>query len=226
MSRLIDLSHDIFDGMVTHPGIPVPVITTVLSFDESRGRYGPDTEFEIARIDLVANTGTYLDTPAHRYRDGTDLADVALDAVADVPGIVVDCRGASAAPAGPGRGIGPEALDGVDLRGRAVLFATGWDRHWGTFTYLADNPFLTAETAALLVERGAALVGIDSLNVDSLEDPTRPAHTAILAAGIPLVEHLTGLSALPRDGFRFFAVPPRIHEMATFPVRAFAIVDQ
>jgi kynurenine formamidase len=226
MARLIDLSHDIYDGMITHPGIPAPVITTVLSFDESHGRYAPDTEFEIARIDLVANTGTYLDTPAHRFRDGTDLSDVALDMVADLPGVVVDCRRAATAAAGPTRGIGPDVLDGIDVRGRAVLFATGWDRHWGTFTYLANNPFLTADTAARLVSAGAALVGIESLNVDSLDDPSRPAHTAILAAGIPLVEHLTGLAVLPRDGFRFFAVPPRIHEMATFPVRAFAIVEE
>jgi kynurenine formamidase len=217
--RIVDLSHEIVDGMTTHPGIPAPSISTFLSHEASTARYARGTTFEIGRIDLVANTGTYLDTPAHRFPGGQDLADLGLERVVDLDGIVVDCREAAERP------IGPDAFDGLTLSGRAVLVLTGWDEHWGTSAYLSDNPFLTGPAAERLVEGGAALVGIDSLNVDSLADPRRPAHTAILGAGIPLVEHLTGLAGLPARGFRFFAVPPRIRGMATFPVRAFAIID-
>lgn len=217
MRRAIDLSHEIVDGMTTHPGIPGPAISTFLTHAQSEGRYAPGTTFQIGRIDLVANTGTYLDTPAHRFPGRPDLSGLQLERVVDLEGVLVDCRGRAE------RGIGPDAFDGIELAGRAVLVATGWDLHWGTDTYLADNPFLTEPAARLLVERGAGLVGIDSLNVDSLTDPRRPAHTAILDAGIPLVEHLTGLEQLPATGWRFFAVPPRIRGMATFPVRAFAL---
>jgi kynurenine formamidase len=216
--RIVDLSHEIVDGMTTHPGIPPPSISTFLTHEASTARYAPGTTFEIGRIELIGNTGTYLDTPRHRFPGGQDLADLALERVVDLEGVLVDCRGAAA------RAIGPEAFRGIDVGGRAVLVATGWDDRWGTPAYLGDNPFLTGATAEWLVGAGAALVGIDSLNVDSLADPGRPAHTAILRAGIPLVEHLTGLGALPPDGWRFFAVPPRIRAMATFPVRAFAIV--
>jgi arylformamidase len=216
--RAIDLSHEIVDGMTTHPGIPPPSISTFLTHEASAGRYAPGTTFEIGRIDLVANTGTYLDTPAHRFPGGQGLADLALERVVDLEGVLIDCRGAAQ------RAIEPDAFRGIDVRRRAVLVATGWDERWGSPAYLTDNPFLTAAAAEWLVEAGAGLVGIDSLNVDSLADLQRPAHTAILAAGIPLVEHLTGLGALPPTGWRFFAVPPRIRDMATFPVRAFAIV--
>ena len=217
--RIVDLSHEIVDGMTTHPGIPAPSISTFLTHEASTARYAPGTTFEIGRIDLVANTGTYIDTPAHRFPGGQDLADLALERLVDLEGVLVDCRGLTE------RAIGPEAFDGVSVQGRAVLVATGWDEHWGTPTYLSDNPFLTAEAAEQLVAAGVALVGIDSLNVDSLTDPQRPAHTAILGADIPLVEHLTGLGGLPTTGWRFFAVPPRIRGMATFPVRAFAILS-
>jgi len=215
---ILDLSHEIVDGMTTHPGIPAPSISTFLTHEASTARYAPGTTFEIGRIDLVANTGTYLDMPAHRFPGGRDLADLELERVVDLDGILVDRSGSTE------RAIGPDAFQGVDVHGRAVLVATGWDERWGTPGYLSDNPFLTAEAASRLVEAGAALVGIDSLNVDSLTDPQRPAHTAILGAGIPLVEHLTGLGGLPVEGWRFFAVPPRVKGMATFPVRAFAIV--
>jgi kynurenine formamidase len=214
----VDLSHEIVDGMTTHPGIPAPSITTFLTHEASTARYAPGTTFEIGRIDLVANTGTYLDTPAHRFPGGHDLADLTLERVVDLDGVLVDCRGATE------RAIEPETFGGVTVSGRAVLIATGWDERWGTPDYLSDNPFLTSAAAQWLVDSGAALVGIDSLNIDSLADPARPAHTAILGAGIPLVEHLTGLGALPPTGWRFFAVPPSIRGMATFPVRAFAIV--
>jgi arylformamidase len=216
--RIVDLSHEIVDGMTTHPGIPAPSISTFLTHEASTARYAPGTTFEIGRIDLVANTGTYIDTPAHRFPEGQDLAGLELDRVVDVDGVLVDVRGATE------RAIGPEAFEGVDVRGRAVLVSTGWDEHWGTEAYLSDNPFLAGAAAEWLVASGAALIGIDSLNVDSLTDPTRPAHTAILRSGIPLVEHLTGLGSLPTTGWRFFAVPPRIRGMATFPVRAFALV--
>lgn len=216
--RIVDLSHEIVDGMITHPGIPAPSISAFLTHEASTGRYAPGTTFEIGRIDLVANTGTYVDTPAHRCPGGQDLTGLELERVVDVDRVLVDCRGATE------RGIGPESFQGVDVRGRAVLVSTGWDEHWGTPAYLSDNPFLTGAAAEWLVASGAALVGIDSLNVDSLTDTNRPAYTAILRAGIPLVEHLTSLGALPPTGWRFFAVPPRIRGMATFPVRAFAIV--
>ena len=215
---IVDLSHEIVDGMTTHPGIPPPTISTFLTHEASTARYAPGTTFEIGRIDLVANTGTYLDTPAHRFPGGRDLADLALEHVVDLDGVLIDCRDANE------RAIGPEAFEDVGVGGKAVLVATGRDEHWGTPEYLNDNPFLTEAAAQWLVDSGAALIGIDSLNVDSLSDPRRPAHTAILGAGIPLVEHLTGLGALPSTGWRFFAVPPRIRGMATFPVRAFAIV--
>ncbi len=216
--RIVDLSHEIVDGMTTHPGLPGPSITTYMSREGSAGRYAPGTTFEIARIDMVANTGTYLDTPAHRFAGGLDLAALALERVAGIPGTLVDCRGAV------GRAIGPETFAAVEVGGRAVLVATGWDAHWGTPAYLADNPYLTEDACRWLVDQGVGLVGIDSLNVDSLADLRRPAHTILLGAGVPLVEHLTGLGALPRVGWTFYAVPPRIQGMATFPVRAFAVI--
>ena len=216
--RAIDLSHEIVDGMVTHPGIPGPTISTFLTHEASAARYAPGTTFEIGRIDLVANTGTYLDTPAHRFEGRADLSGLASRrSSTSTPSSWTSAAAAE-------RAIEPEAFAGVTVAGRAVLVATGWDRHWGTDAYLSDNPFLTEAAARHLVAAGAALIGINSLNVDSLADPRRPAHTVILDAGIPLVEHLTGLDQLPPDGFRFFAVPPRIRGMATFPVRAFALI--
>ena len=217
--RMVDLSHEIVDGMTTHPGIPGPRITTFLGRAESAARYAAGTSFEIGRIELVANTGTYLDSPAHRFEGAPDLAALALPRVADLSGMVIDLDGHEGA-------IEPAHLDldPAGPRGRAVLVRTGWDRHWGTPAYLSGNPFLTEAAAVALVEAGAALVGIDSLNADSLLDGRRPAHTTLLGAGLPLVEHLTALGALPPSGFRFFAVPPRVAGMATFPVRAFAII--
>ncbi|MCI4355233.1 MAG: cyclase family protein [Thermoplasmata archaeon] len=224
--RYVDLSHEIVDGMTTHPGIPAPTISIFLSYEESAARYAPGTTFQIGRIDMVANTGTYIDTPAHRFEGRGDTAGLALDAIADLPGVVVDCRGGASRSASADRAIGPAAFDGFDLAGLAVLIRTDWDRHWGTPEYLIGHPFLSRAAAERLVAAGVAAVGIDSLNVDSLEDASRPAHTAILGAGVPLIEHLTGLGGLPTDGFRVFAVPPRVRGMATFPVRTFAIVEE
>jgi kynurenine formamidase len=219
MASLIDLSHVVADGTVTYPGLPAPVIRDHLSRDASRSRYAPGTEFQIGRIEMVANTGTYVDAPFHRYADGTDLAGLALDVLADLDGLVVRI------PAGAPAAIDTGAFAAIDPRGRAVLVHTGWDRHWGTPAYGAGgHPFLTRAAAEHLAQAGARLVGIDSLNIDDATDGTRPAHTVLLGAGIPIVEHLTGLARLPDTGFRFFAVPPKVRGMGSFPVRAFALV--
>ena len=220
MGRLIDLSHVVDNGMTTYPGLPGPVISLFMSYQASRSHYEPGTEFQIGRIDMVANTGTYVDAPAHRFAGGADLADLPLERLADLPICLVRPN------LGDGdRAIGPSTFDPLDVKGHAVLVQTGWAVRWATDAYLSRNPFLTAEAASLLAERGPALVGIDSLNIDDIEDGRRPAHTALLAAGIPIVEHLCGLEALPAVGGRFFAVPVMVKGMATFPVRAFAVVD-
>jgi arylformamidase len=211
---LADLSHTVTDGMITYPGLPGPAISDHLSREASRERYAPGTEFQIGRIDMVANTGTYLDTPAHRYPDGHDLAGLPLERVALVPGTVID---------GSGPAIGPDALEGAVLTGRAVLIRTGWDRHWVTESYGGGgHPYLTAEAADELVDAGAVLVGIDSVNIDATTTGERPVHSALLAAGIVIVEHLRGLDQLPAGPFTFTAVPVKVAGMGTFPVRAFA----
>ena len=214
--ELIDLSHHIEPGMVTYPGLPGPEMSSHLSFEDSRSHYASGTEFSIGRISMVANTGTYLDTPAHRFRDGNDLGRLPLESCAMLPAAVVDGDGA----------IGPDSFDGVEIDGRAVLLRTGWDRHWGTDRYgEPEHPHLTGAGAQHLVDRGAVLVGIDSVNIDDTRTGERPAHTALLAAEVPVVEHLAGLNALPATGSRFTAVPPAVQGMATFPVRAFATVE-
>ena len=217
--RLIDLSHEIADGVVTYPGLPAPQIDEYLTRAASQARYAPGTEFSIGRITMVANTGTYLDTPFHRFADGFDLTGLKLEQVADLDGVLVRVVG------GSDRRIGTGRFDGLDVRGKAVLIHTGWDRHWATPAYGEGHPFLTNEGAAWLAEHGAALVGIDSVNIDDTADGSRPAHTTLLRAGIPIVEHLTGLEQLPLRGFRFTAVPPRVAAMATWPVRAYAVLD-
>ncbi|GAA2851558.1 cyclase family protein [Streptosporangium fragile] len=218
MTRLVELSHRITEGMITYPGIPGPRLGVHLSREASREVYAPGTEFHIGSVELVANTGTYLDTPYHRYPDGPDLAGVPLEAVADLPGLVVRAEGL--------RSVGLERFAGLDVRGRAVLVHTGWDRRFGTEEYFHGHPYLEPAAARWLAERGAALVGIDSLNIDDTPPRgERPAHTVLLGAGIPIVEHMTGLAALPDDGFRFHAAPPMVGGMGTFPVRAYAVVD-
>ena len=214
--RLVELSHQISDGLVTYPGLPAPRIDEYLSRAASREHYAPGPEFSIGRITMVANTGTYLDTPFHRFADGFDLAGLALEQVADLEGVLVRVVGAS------GRAVGTDRLDGLDVGGRAVLIHTGWDRHWATEAYGSGHPFVTADAAVWLADRGAALVGIDSLNIDDTADGSRPAHTTLLQAGIPIVEHLTGLDQLPVSGFRFSAAPARVAGMGTWPVRAYA----
>lgn len=219
---LIDLSHTVEDGMITYRGLPGPAICDFWSRESSRGHYAEGVTFQIGRIDMVANTGTYLDTPFHRYAEGHDLAGLPLARCADLPGVVVQAADGQTA-------IGPERFAGLDLAGRAVLVHTGWDRHWGSDAYFEGHPFLTAEAAEELVAAGAALVGIDSLNIDATEDLRRPVHSTLLAAGIPIVEHMTGLGGLPAapgGGFRFSAVPVKVRGMGTFPVRAFARLER
>jgi arylformamidase len=216
MRHIIDLSHLIEHGMVTYPGLPTPVIRDHLSFVDSRSHYDEDTEFHIGAIEMVANTGTYLDVPCHRYADGYGLGDLPLARVFDVPATIIDTTG----PA-----IGSECLGNADLSGRAVLFRTGWSAHWGTPRYGAGNhPHLTADSVERLVATDVAVVGIDSLNIDDTSNGDRPAHGGLLAAGIPIIEHLTNLECLPADNadLRFTALPVAVEGLGSFPVRAIA----
>lgn len=213
---LVDVSHTVEHGMITYKGLPAPVISDFLSREASRSHYDPGTEFNIAKIDMVANTGTYLDSPFHRYADGKDLAQLDLQSIANVDGIVVRCND---------RAIGEQMLEGTDVRGKAVLFHTGWDQHWRKEMYWSgEHPFLTEGAVNYLAQGGAAIVGIDSYNIDSITDGRRPAHSILLGHGIPIVEHLCRLGDLPDSGFKFFAVPVKVQRFGTFPVRAFAIV--
>jgi kynurenine formamidase len=210
----LDLSHTIVHGMTTYPGLPGPLICDFLSREASRARYAPGVEFQIGKIEMVANTGTYVDAPFHRYAGGKDLSQLPLESLAGLEGLVIRGTGAHA--------IGADAFAGRDLRGRAVLVRTGWDVHWGTPAYLEGNPYLTAEAAEYLATAGAALVGIDSLNIDDTRDLARPVHSILLGAEIPIVEHLCQLGPLPEAGFRFSAVPAKVSGFGTWPVRAFA----
>ena len=220
MTRLVDLSHTVEAGMVTYDGLPAPHICDFLSREASRSRYAPGTEFQIGRIEMVGNTGTYVDSPFHRFADGADLADLRLESLADLPGVVV--RQDSAAGA---QRISASAFDGVDVRGRAVLLHTAWDRHWRTPEYWSGrHPFLTRDAAERLAEGGAVFVGIDSYNIDDTGDAARPVHTVLLGAGIPIGEHFANLGALPDEGFRLSAVPVKVRGFASFPVRAFAVL--
>jgi len=217
--RIVDLTHVLEDGMVTYPGLPAPAISDWLSWEASSSRYAPGTEFQIGRIDMIANTGTYLDAPSHRHRDGRDLAALPLESVAALDGVVVDVRDRDQ-PA-----VDAQVFDGLDLSGLAVLVHTGWDAHWRTESYGGpDAPYLTADAARALVDAGATLVGIDALNIDSGADGTRPVHTLLLAHEVPVLEHLTNLGALPAGGFELHAAPVPVRGMGTFPVRAYAIV--
>ncbi len=217
----VDLSHTIVDGMVTYKGLPAPLICDHLSFVDSQEIYAEGTEFQIGRLDMVANTGTYLDTPAHRFRDGHDLEGLLLEKVSNLPGLVVRLAGKSQLA---DRAIDWTAFAASEVGGKAVLVETGWSRHWGTDRYFESHPFLTEAAAVYLRDQGATLVGIDSLNIDDTSGGTRPVHTVLLGAEIPIVEHMTNLAALPIDGFRFTAVPPKVRGMGTFPVRAHAWV--
>ena len=214
MPTFIDLSHTVEQGLITYKGLPAPVICDFLSREDSRRNYAAGTEFHIGKIEMVANTGTYVDAPFHRYADGKDLSELPLESLAALEGIVVRHAG---------RAIGRSAFGDLDLRGKAVLVHTGWDRHWATERYFEGHPFLTEEAARHIAGAGAALAGIDSLNIDDTADLARPAHTILLAAGIPIAEHLCNLGMLPAADFRFFAVPVKVARFGSFPVRAFAM---
>ena len=216
-NKLIDLSHTVEDGMLTYKGLPAPIICDYLSREDSRSHYTGGTEFHIGKIELVANTGTYVDSPFHRFADGNDLSKLPLESLADLPGVVVHAADA-------GRAVTAEAFRGLDLKGKAVLVHTGWARHWHTEQYFEGHTFLTGNAAAYLVEAGASFVGIDSYNIDDTQDGSRPAHTQLLRANIPICEHMCNLENLPDDGFRFHAVPVKVKAFGTFPVRAYAVM--
>src|SRR6266550_3100009 len=214
--EIVDVCHTIHDGMITYKGLPPPAISDHLTRERSREHYAPGTEFHIGRIEMVANTGTYLDSPFHRYPEGTDLAGLSLYSLANLDGVVIR-RDVAAA-----RAIEPAAFANLELKDKAVLFHTGWDLRWRSEAYSDGmHPFISAAAAELLVAKGAALVGIDSYNIDNTATGERPAHSVLLAANIPIVEHLCGLGDLPDSDFRFFAVPVKIKNFGTFPVRAF-----
>jgi kynurenine formamidase len=217
-ARLIDLSHTVENGMITYKGLPAPIICDYLSREASRQRYAPGTEFHIGKIEMVANTGTYLDSPFHRYADGKDLSELDLASLADLDGVIARVRNRS------GRAITRAAFDGIHVRGRAVLVDTGWDKYWRMDAYSVNHPHLTADAAQHLVDNGAVLVGIDSFNIDDTSTGERPVHSILLRNGIPIVEHLCELEEIPDVGFRFHAVPVKVKGFGTFPVRAFARV--
>src|SRR5690242_10161776 len=200
---LVDVSHTVEHGMITYKGLPAPIVCDFLSREASRKLYAPGTEFHIGKIEMVANTGTYLDSPFHRYADGKDLSELPVERLADLEAVVVrwDRRG---------RAVGLSAFEGRPVRGNAVLIDTGWSAHWRTDRYFEGHPFLTRDAAESLREAGAALVGIDSYNIDDTDDMARPVHSTLLGAEIPIVEHMTGLGRMPDDGGRFFAVPVKV----------------
>lgn len=217
--QFVDVSHTIEHGLVTYKGLPAPLICDYLSREESRRHYAAGTEFHIGKIEMVANTGTYLDSPFHRYEEGSDLSQLALTSLADLDGVIVSAVGAR------GRAIGRDAFGNSDVKGKAVLVHTGWDAHWRTDAYFEGHPFLTEDAARFLADGGATLVGIDSYNIDDTADGRRPVHSILLGAGVPIVEHMCGLGELPGEGFKFFAVPVKVKGFGTFPVRAFAVIE-
>lgn len=213
---VVELSHVVADGTVSYPGLPAARICDYLSRKASRAQYEPGTEFHIASIEMVSNTGTYVDCPFHRHADGKDLARMPATAFFDLDALVVDADHRET------RAIDAERFRGHELRGRAVLVRTGWDAYWEQPAYAVEHPFLTEGAARYLRDCGVALVGIDSMNIDDTRGRTRPVHTVLLGADIPIVEHLCNLSALPSEGARFTALPPRFSGVGTFPVRAIA----
>ena len=217
-AKIVDLSHVITDGMVTYKGLPGPHICDFISREQSAANYDDGSTFQIGRIVMVANTGTYVDVPSHRFEDGKDLSEVDVESFAHLPAVVVRH------PFESGLAVDAGAFDGLDVRGCAVLIATGWDRHWGSDAYYHDHSFLTVEAAEWLIAEGAALVGIDSHNIDDTRMRARPVHTALLGAGIIICEHMTNLGAVPDSGFHFTAAPPKVKGMGTFPVRAYALL--
>ena len=215
---LIDLSHTVEHGMITYKGLPAPIICDFLSREDSRKHYAAGTEFNIGKIEMVANTGTYIDSPFHRFADGIDLSELPLESLADLEGVVVRATDL-------GRTIRAKAFSGIAVKGKAVLVHTDWSRHWRTDQYFDGHPFLSKDAVELLVEKGAVFVGIDTYNIDDTTDGTRPAHTTLLGNNIPICEHMCGLELLPDSGFRFHAAPIKVKAFGTFPVRAYAVLD-
>ena len=217
--KFIDVSHVVEDGMITYKGLPAPVICDFLSREASHAHYAEGTEFLISQINMCSNTGTYIDSPFHRFAQGKDLSQLPLSSIAELDGIVVRVG------EGYGRSIDASVFSNIDVHGKAVLVHTGWDVHWRTDQYFEGHPFLTQEAAQYLLKSEATLVGIDSLNIDDTDDGYRPVHTILLSADIPIVEHLCNLQSLPDNGFKFYAAPVKVKNFGTFPVRAFAVVQ-
>jgi len=218
MKKLIDLSHTIEDGLVTYKGLPAPIICDFLSREASKDMYQEGTSFHIGKIEMCSNTGTYLDSPFHRFEDGDDLAELAIESVASLDAVKVVIPATVTA-------IGPEYFQNINMLGKAVLIQTNWSMHWNTEKYYEGYPYLTEDTAQYLRNSGAILVGIDSYNIDDISGNTRPVHTILLGSDILIVEHMCNLAAVPEKGFKFYAVPIKVKGFGTFPVRAFAELD-
>jgi arylformamidase len=217
--KLIDLSHEVEHAMITYKGLPAPIICDFLSREDSRKHYTAGTEFNISKIEMVANTGTYVDSPFHRFADGIDLSELPLESLADLEGVVIRAQNL-------GRAIPAKVFNGIHVKGKVVLVHTGWASHWRTDQYFEGHPFLTKDAAEFLTEAGATFVGIDTYNIDDTTDGTRPVHTTLLGNRIPICEHMRGLEDLPDSGFRFHAAPVKVRAMGTFPVRAYAVLDE
>ncbi|CAG0975541.1 Kynurenine formamidase [Anaerolineales bacterium] len=217
--KLIDLSHTVEHELVTYKGLPAPILCDYLSREDSRSHYSGGTEFHIGKIEMVANTGTYVDSPFHRFADGIDLSELPLESLVDLEGVVVRAQSL-------GRAISAQAFKGINVKGKAVLVHTDWARHWNTEQYYEGHPFLTKDAAEWLVEAGSAFVGVDTYNIDDTTDGTRPVHTILLGNRIPICEHMCGFDLLPDSGFRFHAAPVKVKAMGTFPVRAYAVLDK
>lgn len=219
MTRLIDLSHTIEEGMITYKGLPAPLICDFLSREASKAHYAEGTTFHIGKIEMVGNTGTYIDSPFHRYANGIDLSELPLESVTELDGIIFRAK--------PGQQrIGADLFGDIDVRGKAILIQTGWDKHWGTDQYFEGHPFLTADAAQWLRSAGATLVGIDSHNIDDVSTGERPVHSILLGAEIPIVEHMCRLNEVPDGLFKFCAAPVKVKAFGTFPVRAYAVVEE
>jgi arylformamidase len=218
MHRFIDLSHTVEDGLVTYKGLPAPVICDYLSREASKAHYDEGTSFHIGKIEMVANTGTYIDSPFHRYEGGRDLSELPLGSIAGVEGVTFRARHV-------GPAIDESLFRDVEIAGKAVLIETGWSRHWNTEQYFEGHSYLTQTAAAFLRDNGARIVGIDSYNIDDTSGGARPAHSILLGADIPIVEHMCNLESLPDNGYHFYAVPAKVKAFGTFPVRAFAALD-
>jgi kynurenine formamidase len=212
---LIDLSHTLEHGMITYKGLPAPIICDYLSREDSKKHYAADTTFQMGKIEMISNTGTYVDAPFHRYQTGKDLSELPLESLVDLEGLVFHTQK---------QANGPELFAAADVKGNAVLVHTGWAKHWRTDRYFEGHPYLTEEAALWLKDHGAAFVGIDSLNIDGIETGERPVHTVLLGADIPICEHMCNLEKLPDSSFRFHAAPVKVKGFGTFPVRAYAVL--